>query len=94
MSSREILRREFAAEEASFLLQAPVRLNWDWDAFHRLTGAMYDVADEAEQAIDLVQYGFMGKLPNYGLPCKPDGELKRRTFNWTWQPIRPRTGAR
>jgi hypothetical protein len=48
MSSREILRREFDAEEGSFLLQARVSLKWDWDAFRRLTSAMYDVADEAK----------------------------------------------
>ena len=48
MSPREILRREFDAEEGSFLIQARVRLEWDWDAFHRLTSAMYDVADEVK----------------------------------------------
>lgn len=48
MSSRDILRREFDAEEGSFLLQARVRYKWDWDAFRRLTGAMYDVADEVK----------------------------------------------
>jgi len=48
MSPREILRHEFDAEEGSFLLQARVRLKWDWDAFRRLTSAMYDVADEAK----------------------------------------------
>ena len=46
MSPREILKREFDAEEGSFLLQARVWLNWDWEAFRRLTSAMYDVADE------------------------------------------------
>jgi hypothetical protein len=46
MSPREILRREFDAEEGSFLLQARCRLIWDWDAFRRLTSAMYDVANE------------------------------------------------
>ena len=49
MSSREILRREFEAEEGSFLLQVRGRLKWDWDAFRRLTSAMYDVADEARR---------------------------------------------
>ena len=34
-----------------------------------------------------MEYGFTGKLPDYGLPCKPDGELKRSVFNWTWPPI-------
>ena len=48
MSPREILKREFDAEEGSFLIQARVRLKWDWDAFRRLTSAMYDVADEAK----------------------------------------------
>ncbi len=48
MSSREILRREFDAEEGSFLLLARSRYLWDWDAFRRLTGAMYDVADEVK----------------------------------------------
>ena len=47
-SSREILRREFDGEEGSFLLQARSRFIWDWDAFRRLTGAMYDVAEEAK----------------------------------------------
>jgi len=47
MSSRDILRREFDAEEGSFLVQARCKLSWDWDAFRRLTSAMYDVADEA-----------------------------------------------
>ena len=49
MSPREILRREFDAEEGSFLLQARVQLKWDWDAFRRLTSAMYDVADEVRK---------------------------------------------
>jgi tetratricopeptide (TPR) repeat protein len=44
-SARDNLRREFNAEEGSFLIQARVRLEWDWDAFRRLTSAMYDVAD-------------------------------------------------
>jgi hypothetical protein len=48
MSSREILRCEFDAEEGSFLMQARIRLKWDWDAFRRLTSAMYDVADEVK----------------------------------------------
>jgi hypothetical protein len=46
MTPREILRREFDAEEGSFLIQARCHANWDWDAFRRLTSAMYDVADE------------------------------------------------
>jgi hypothetical protein len=48
MSSRDILKREFDAEEGSFLLQARCDLKWDWEAFRRLTSAMYDVADEAK----------------------------------------------
>ena len=48
MSSRDILKREFDGEEGSFLLQARCRLKGDWDAFRRLTSAMYDVADEAK----------------------------------------------
>ena len=47
-SPRDILRREFYAEEGSFLVQARVRLEWDWVAFRRLTSAMYDVADEVK----------------------------------------------
>jgi hypothetical protein len=46
--SRDILRHEFYAEEGSFLIQARCRLNWDWDAFRRLTSAMYDVAEEVK----------------------------------------------
>ena len=47
-SARDILRREFSAEEGSFLIQARCRLVWDWDAFRRLTSAMYDVAEEVK----------------------------------------------
>lgn len=47
-AARAILRREFNAEEGSFILQARVWLKWDWDAFRRLTSAMYDVADEVK----------------------------------------------
>jgi len=42
--ARAVLRRESNAEEGSFLLQARCRYEWDWDAFRRLTSAMYDVA--------------------------------------------------
>lgn len=48
MTPREILRRELDAEEGSFLLQARSRYVWDWDAFRRLTSAMYDIADEVK----------------------------------------------
>jgi hypothetical protein len=37
MSPREILKREFDAEEGSFLLQSRCHANWDWNAFRRLT---------------------------------------------------------
>ena len=30
------------------MIQARVRLEWDWDAFRRLTSAMYDVAEEVK----------------------------------------------
>jgi tetratricopeptide (TPR) repeat protein len=43
--ARAVLRREFDAEEGSFLIQIRCRLEWDWNAFRRLTSAMYDVAD-------------------------------------------------
>jgi hypothetical protein len=46
MTSRDILRSEFEAQKGSFILQARSRYEWDWDAFHRLTSAMYDVAEE------------------------------------------------
>jgi hypothetical protein len=46
MTPREILKHEFDAGEGSFLIQARCHANWDWDAFRRLTSAMYDVADE------------------------------------------------
>jgi hypothetical protein len=61
MSSRDILRREFDAEEGSFLLQARSTLSWDWDAFRRLTNAMYDVADEARGQLSIetwIAHGF------------------------------------
>ena len=48
MTSRDILRSEFEAKEGSFLLQTRSRHTWDWDAFRRLTSAMYDVADEVK----------------------------------------------
>ncbi|HEX7643428.1 MAG TPA: hypothetical protein VF472_14575 [Burkholderiaceae bacterium] len=46
MTPREILKREFDAEEGSFLLRARCELTWDWAAFRRLTRAMYCVAQE------------------------------------------------
>jgi hypothetical protein len=48
LAARETLKREFHAEEGSFLIQARCQLEWDWDAFRRLTSAMYDVAEEAK----------------------------------------------
>lgn len=46
MTSRDILKREFDAEDGSFLIIARCELRWDQEAFRRLTSAMYDVADE------------------------------------------------
>ena len=53
MSPRETLKREFLQcdyEDAkgAFLLQLRSRCEWDWNAFRRLTGAMYDVAEEVK----------------------------------------------
>ncbi len=36
-----VLRREFSAEEGTFLLQLRVKLHWDKEAFDRLTEAMF-----------------------------------------------------
>ena len=49
--AREILRREFLQSEyeaakGAFLLQLRTNCEWDWNAFRRLTSAMYDVAEE------------------------------------------------
>jgi hypothetical protein len=49
--AREILRREFLqceyeAAKGTFLLQLRSKCEWDWNAFRRLTSAMYDVAEE------------------------------------------------
>lgn len=54
MSPREILEREFLQCEeedakGTFLVQLHCRCEWDWDAFRRLTSAMYDVADELKE---------------------------------------------
>ena len=46
MSPREILKREFDAEDGSFLIRARSELTWDGAAFRRLTSAMFDVASE------------------------------------------------
>jgi hypothetical protein len=51
MSPREILKREFLQCEeenakGAFLVQLHCRCEWDWNAFRRLTSAMYDVAEE------------------------------------------------
>jgi hypothetical protein len=49
--ARDILKREFLQCEeenakGAFLLQLHCRCEWDWNAFRRLTSAMYDVAEE------------------------------------------------
>jgi hypothetical protein len=46
MAARDILKREFDAKDGSFLMLLRAELRWDWIAFRRLTGVMYDVADE------------------------------------------------
>lgn len=40
MDDLHLLRREFSAEEGSFLLQLRIDLHWDRDAFSRLEQAM------------------------------------------------------
>jgi hypothetical protein len=45
MTQRDVLKREFEAEDGSFLLHVRCDLTWDEVAFRRLTSAMYDVAD-------------------------------------------------
>ena len=52
-SPRDILKREFLQgeyEEAkgAFILQLRSKCEWDWNAFRRLTSAMYDVAEEVK----------------------------------------------
>jgi len=51
ISARAVLRREFDAQEGSFIFQARCHYEWDWDAFRSLTSAMYDVADEARGSL-------------------------------------------
>jgi tetratricopeptide (TPR) repeat protein len=51
--ARAILRREFNAEEGSFLHQVRCGLKWDWDAFRRLTSAMYDVAEDTKGQLSI-----------------------------------------
>lgn len=46
MSKHNALKREFDAEGGSFLIILRTELRWDWTAFHQLTAAMYDVAEE------------------------------------------------
>jgi len=48
MTARDVLRNEVEAGEESFLLQLR-EFYWDWEAFRRLTSAMYDVADEVNE---------------------------------------------
>ena len=51
--ARDILKREFLqceeeAAKGAFLLQLRSKCDWDWNAFRRLTSAMYDVAEEVK----------------------------------------------
>jgi hypothetical protein len=48
---RDILRREFAAEDGSFLLQLRVDLVWDRAAFGRLTEAMRLCCEQHTNAV-------------------------------------------
>ncbi len=47
MKPEEILKREFDGEDGTFLIIARCELVWDWEAFKKLTRAMYDVAEKA-----------------------------------------------
>jgi hypothetical protein len=49
MTPIESLRRQFDAEDGTFLLLARCELRWDWAAFRSLTAAMYDVANDARR---------------------------------------------
>lgn len=53
---REFLNREFQADEGSFLIKLRVELEWDRDAFSRLTIAMQEccAALENDEAVDRV----------------------------------------
>lgn len=46
MTSFDRLRREFDAEESTFLHTVRCKILWDPEAFRSLTAAMYDVAAE------------------------------------------------
>ena len=48
MDDLELLRREFSAEEGSFLLQLRIDLHWDRHAFSRLEQAMRRVCAQQE----------------------------------------------
>ena len=55
-----ILRREFSAEEGSFLLQLRVELVWDREAFSRLTKAMLDYVRTLEDRESLPRWAAEG----------------------------------
>lgn len=48
MDAIEQFQQEIDAKEGSFLLQLRCHVHWDWAAFHRLTAAMYALADKAQ----------------------------------------------
>lgn len=50
MNKRQLLKGEFEGEDGSFIFLLRNKLKWDWDAFYRLTDAMYHVADETCQS--------------------------------------------
>lgn len=61
LSHYDILRREFDAEDGSFLIQLRCDFHWDKNAFQRLTQAMYEVAKDLENQDHLpkwVAHGF------------------------------------
>jgi hypothetical protein len=84
MDAIEILKREFDAEDGSFLGKARGELEWDWEAFRVLTSAMYDVAAGARthRVIDKwIAEGFWfcdtwitpwTSHPNFPRPSEPD----------------------
>ena len=49
-SAQELLRREFDAEEGTFLLKLRIELKWDKSLFARLTSLMFSVAEEMKGA--------------------------------------------
>jgi len=46
---REFLQCEHETAKGAFLLQLRGKCEWDWNAFRRLTSAMYDVAEEVKE---------------------------------------------